>query len=191
MNTTETIRARRSVRKYQPGMAIPKEHLDLMLEAAMCAPSACNSRPWEFVVVESTDIRKQITKIHPYCRSLPDASLGIVVCGNPNALPNVPAEGFWPQDCAAATQNLLLQATELGVWHLLVRDLPRQRSLDGLREAAGGDDGSLLPDPCGNGGRAARAARVLRPVPCAVSALNGRESDATGSIAHGVYGMQD
>lgn len=114
MNTTETIRARRSVRKYQPGMAIPKEHLDLMLEAAMCAPSACNSRPWEFVVVESADIRKKITKIHPYCRSLPDASLGIVVCGNPNALPNVPAEGFWPQDCAAATQNLLLQATELG-----------------------------------------------------------------------------
>ena len=114
MNTTETIRARRSVRKYQPGMAIPKEHLDLMLEAAMCAPSACNSRPWEFVVVESADIRKKITKIHPYCRSLPDASLGIVVCGNPNALPNVPAEGFWPQDCAAATQNILLTATELG-----------------------------------------------------------------------------
>ena len=35
MNTTETIRARRSVRKYQPGTVIPKEHLDLMLEAAM------------------------------------------------------------------------------------------------------------------------------------------------------------
>ena len=114
MNTTETIRARRSVRKYQSGTAIPKEHLDLMLEAAMCAPSACNSRPWEFVVVENNEIKKQITKIQPYCRSLPDAAIGIVVCGNPGALPTAPAEGFWPQDCAAATQNLLLQATELG-----------------------------------------------------------------------------
>ena len=110
MNTTEAIRARRSVRKYQPNHIIPQEHIDLMLEAAMSAPSARNSRPWEFVVVENADIRQKITQVHPYCRSLPDASLGIVVCGFPSAS----GEEFWPQDCAAAAQNLLLQATELG-----------------------------------------------------------------------------
>lgn len=114
MNTTEAIRARRSVRAYQPGYIIPQEHIDLMLEAAMSAPSARNSRPWEFVVVESAEIRLKLTKLHPYCRSLPDASLGIVVCGIPDAMSGAPGEGFWPQDCAAATQNLLLQATELG-----------------------------------------------------------------------------
>ena len=114
MNVSDAIRARRSVRKYKPGMTIPQEHIDRMLEAAMCAPSAHNSRPWEFVVVENPEIRKRITRIHPYCKSLPDACLAIVVCGVPEAAPNMPGEGFWAQDCAAATENILLEATGLG-----------------------------------------------------------------------------
>ena len=64
--------------------------------------------------MENLELRQQITHMHPYCRSLPDASLAIIVCGNPQALPNMPGEGFWQQDCAAATENILLQATELG-----------------------------------------------------------------------------
>ena len=111
MNTTQSIRARRSVRKYKPGQILPQEHIDLMLEAAMCAPSAMNARPWEFVVVENEELKREITKIHPYCRSLPDAALAIVVCGGPKS-PSV--DGLWQQDCAAATENILLQATELG-----------------------------------------------------------------------------
>jgi nitroreductase len=114
MEITQAIRARRSIRKYKPGQTIPQEQVELMLEAAMCAPSACNSRPWEFVVVENAELRREITKVHPYCRSLPDASMAIVVCGRPEALPDAPGEGFWPQDCAAATQNILLEAVGLG-----------------------------------------------------------------------------
>jgi nitroreductase len=114
MNATQAIRARRSVRKYKAGQTIPQEQIDLLLEAAMCAPSACNSRPWEFVVVENAAVKREITKMQPYCRSLPDAALAIVVCGIAQALPTAPGEGFWPQDCAAATENILLQATELG-----------------------------------------------------------------------------
>ena len=38
--------------------------VDLMLEAAMCAPSACNSRPWEFVVVENAALRKKVDDLH-------------------------------------------------------------------------------------------------------------------------------
>lgn len=114
MTITETIRARRSIRKYQPNVKIPAEHIRQMLEAAMCAPSAINSRPWTFVVVENEAIRKTMTTLHPYCRSLPEASLAIVVCGLPDAWPDAPAEGFWPQDCGAAVENLLLEATGLG-----------------------------------------------------------------------------
>lgn len=131
MNTTEAIRARRSVRQYQPGKQIPQEHIDLMLEAAMSAPSARNSRPWEFVVVENADIRRKITQVHPYCRSLPDASLGIVVCG----ITDSAVEGYWPQDCAAATENLLLQATELGYgtcWCGIYPDQARSLSIANL-----------------------------------------------------------
>ena len=84
MNTSEAIRARRSIRKYKKGTVIPKEHIHQMLEAAMMAPSACNTRPWEFVVVETEEIREQIMKSHPYTQMLKTASLAIVVCGRPD-----------------------------------------------------------------------------------------------------------
>ena len=58
MNVNEAIRARRSIRKYVPQVKIPDEHLHTILEAAMHAPSACNSRPWEFVVLQSDKARK-------------------------------------------------------------------------------------------------------------------------------------
>ncbi|MFQ9638832.1 MAG: nitroreductase family protein [Eisenbergiella sp.] len=64
MNTSDAIRSRRSIRKYKKGSVIPKEHIRLLLEAAMMAPSACNTRPWEFVVVESEEIQEKITAIH-------------------------------------------------------------------------------------------------------------------------------
>ncbi len=114
MNTTQAIRARRSVRKYKPGAVIPQEHIDLMLEAAMHAPSARNSRPWSFIVVESAAARRKITEGTNGNWFLNDAALAVVVCGDHDAMPDGPAEGFWQQGCAAATQNLLLQATELG-----------------------------------------------------------------------------
>lgn len=114
MNVTEAIQNRRSVRKYKPGHVVPKEHIDQLLEAAMSAPSAHNSRPWEFVVIQSEAVRNQIPTFHPYCKFLPDASLAIVVCGLPQAWPDAPGVGYWAQDCAAVTQNVLLQATELG-----------------------------------------------------------------------------
>ena len=45
MQCYEAIRARRSVRKYKKGAQIPADDVKKMLEAAMMAPSAVNSRP--------------------------------------------------------------------------------------------------------------------------------------------------
>ena len=66
MNVTEAIRNRRSIRKFQQGVQIPQEDLDLILEAAMMAPSARNTRPWEFVVVENREILEKFRDIQPY-----------------------------------------------------------------------------------------------------------------------------
>lgn len=119
MNVTQAIRDRRSVRKFQKGVVIPQEHMDLMLEAAMMAPSACNARPWEFVVVQDKEYRKKIVEIAPFSRPILEASAAILVCGRPDLQENSPAFGFFPQDCGAAIENILLQALELGygtVW---------------------------------------------------------------------------
>ena len=113
MNALETIRSRRSIRKYKEGAEIPKEDLKQILEAAMMAPSACNSRPWEFVVIESQEIKEKIMEFHPYTKMLKTASVAIVVCGRPDLQSGI-CDGFWPQDCGAAVQNILLAAKELG-----------------------------------------------------------------------------
>ena len=78
MNVTEAIRKRRSVRKYQEGANIPQEDLDQILEAAMMAPSARNTRPWEFVVVENREVLNKFPDIQPYTRMMHTASLAIV-----------------------------------------------------------------------------------------------------------------
>ena len=113
MNGTQLIRARRSIRRYQKGVVIPREEIQLMLEAAMMAPSAVNTRPWEFVVVETDSVKEQLMEAHPYAKMLRTASIAIVVCGRPDLQEGV-CNSYWPQDCGAAIENLLLQATELG-----------------------------------------------------------------------------
>lgn len=102
----DVVRKRRSIRKYGPG-DVPEEHVKLMLEAAMMAPSARNSRPWEFVVIRDAEARRKLAESHPYCKAN-DVPVVIVVCGFPDL------SEFWQQDCGAAAQNILLTAADLG-----------------------------------------------------------------------------
>lgn len=113
MNCSEIIRARRSIRKYKEDCIVPQGHIERMLEAAMMAPSACNTRPWEFVVVESSEGKQKLMECHPYTQMLKTASLAIIVCGRPD-LQQGKCNEFWPQDCGAAIENILLEARSLG-----------------------------------------------------------------------------
>ena len=113
MTVSEAIRARRSVRKYKEGAEVSDEQIRQLFEAAMLAPSAANGRPWEFVVVKGREAMEELAKAHGIARMLSTASCCIVVCGLPDASER--AKHFFPQDCAAATENILLQAVELGL----------------------------------------------------------------------------
>lgn len=50
MNVIDAINKRRSIRKFED-KPVEKEKIDLLLRAAMQAPSAVNEQPWEFIVV--------------------------------------------------------------------------------------------------------------------------------------------
>lgn len=113
MDCTQAIRARRSIRRFKPAAPVPREDVETMLEAAMRAPSACNIRPWEFFVVENPELKEKLRAAHPYASMLENAALAIVVCGRPEDQSGV-CEGYWPLDCGAAVENLLLQAAALG-----------------------------------------------------------------------------
>lgn len=134
MDCTQTIRARRSIRKFKSGQAIPKADVEAMLEAAMMAPSACNSRPWEFFVVENREKINQLNAIHPSAPMLATASLAIVVCGMPQVQTGKCA-GYWPLDCGAAIQNLLLQADALGYGACWCGCWPIQERVEAIQNA--------------------------------------------------------
>jgi nitroreductase len=55
----ETIRKRRSVRAYD-AKSVPRELVNTVIEAGNEAPSAMNSQPWRFVVVEDPAAKKKL-----------------------------------------------------------------------------------------------------------------------------------
>ncbi|OGX55336.1 MAG: hypothetical protein A2306_06550 [Omnitrophica WOR_2 bacterium RIFOXYB2_FULL_38_16] len=59
MNFLELVKKRQSCRKYLPGI-IKKETMVRCLEAARLAPSACNSQPWHFIVVNTPEIKDNL-----------------------------------------------------------------------------------------------------------------------------------
>lgn len=130
MEVSAAIRQRRSIRKFKKNFAVPDEHIHTILEAAMMAPSALNTRPWEFIVVKSETIKKQLLEAHPFCR-LETASIAIVVCARPDLQPG---HGYWPQDCGAAIQNILLQALDLGYGTCWCGCYPTQPRTDNVQK---------------------------------------------------------
>lgn len=134
MDTLEAIFNRRSVRKYEKGFIIPDEDIKTMLDAAMHAPSACNTRPWEFVVLKSDEAKKKAQQLHSHARHLDTASIAFLVCGKPENQGPV-AEGFYPQDCAAATENILLAAHAMGYGTCWCGIYPREERVSAFKEA--------------------------------------------------------
>ena len=57
----ELVKNRRSLRRFRPD-PIPKGTVEKVLEIARYVPSAANSQPWEFVVVEDSEMKKSISK---------------------------------------------------------------------------------------------------------------------------------
>ncbi len=135
MNVTEAIRKRRSIRKYKEGVEIPKKDIETILEAAMMGPSAKNTRPWEFVVVESKEAKEKIMEVQPYTGMLKTASIAIIVCGLPEAQEGKCGAPYWPEDCGAAIENILLQALELGYGTCWCGFYPAEDRVKGLQEA--------------------------------------------------------
>lgn len=107
--TIETLLKRRSIRQYTRE-EIPDEAVHLMLASAMSAPSATNQKPWHFIIVRNQAALETLAIIHSGARFVADAALAIVVFANP-ATATLPA--YWRDDCAAATQNILLAAHAL------------------------------------------------------------------------------
>ena len=61
MELEQVISTRRSVRKFE-NKPVEREKINACLEAARLAPSACNSQPWEFIVIDDPKVKSDFAK---------------------------------------------------------------------------------------------------------------------------------
>ena len=100
---------RHSIRKYTDE-PIDGEHVKLLLEAALLAPSGKSVRPWEFVVVEDKEVLAKMSECRPFGSGpVAKCKLAIVVCGDPGKT------DVWVEDCTIAATYIQLQAEALGL----------------------------------------------------------------------------
>ncbi len=129
----DPVLSRRSIRRYTDEPVTDAE-VERLLRAAAAAPSAGNQQPWRFVVLRERRTLEAITGVHPYAKMLPCAPVAVLVCGDPGA-------GRWPQywdqDCAAATQNLLIEAELLGLGAVWLGVHPLEERVEGIRALLG------------------------------------------------------
>jgi nitroreductase len=107
------IFGRRSIRVFKPGK-IGQETFEVLLKAAMAAPSACAKDPWHFVVVQKPETLSALAAALPNGQMLASAAAGIVICGDLQEAHDHQLS-YMLQDCAAAIENLLLAANALGL----------------------------------------------------------------------------
>ena len=133
MSTLDAILSRRSVRSFE-NTPLNSEQIEAILKAAMHAPSAGNAQPWRFVVVDDKSLLNAVTKIHPYAQMAAEAPLAILVCGDLQA---EKYPGYWPQDCGAAIQNMLLAARSSGLGAVWTGIYPNEPLVAPFRELFG------------------------------------------------------
>ena len=108
------IMTRTSVRAFLD-KPVSDATIELLLKAAMAAPSAKNQQPWAFVVIKNRELLEKLGASLPNAKMTAIAPAAVVICGTlDKALPGEARE-YWIQDAAAATENFLLAAHALGL----------------------------------------------------------------------------
>ncbi|MBI5074019.1 MAG: nitroreductase family protein [Nitrospirae bacterium] len=130
MDAMQALFSRRSIRKYTTDQ-VSEQTIQEILEAAMSAPSAGNQQPWHFVVIDDRKLLDRVPDLHPHALMCREAQTAILVCGDPSLEKHV---GYWVQDCAAATENLLLSVHALGLGGVWLGIYPRSERVIGVRK---------------------------------------------------------
>jgi nitroreductase len=124
MDFDRLARCRRSIRKYLD-RPVEREKLLACLEAARLAPSACNSQPWHFIVVDEPELRAAVAAkatgtLVSINRFVPQAPVIVaVVSERSNAAAHlgglVKGKPYNLMDVGIAAEHFCLQARDLGL----------------------------------------------------------------------------
>ncbi len=132
MELNDVLLKRRSVRKFTEE-SVSDDDIEKLLHAGMSGPSACNKTPWEFFVITNPEVLEKLRKAARFSKIT--APLSIVVCGNLSKTLPLSFSSFWIQDCSAATENILLEAINLGLGAVWCGVHPMKTAEKNVREA--------------------------------------------------------
>jgi nitroreductase len=104
MDAFDALLTRRSIRHFS-SQPVPRDLIEKIVDAGRMAASACNEQPWEFIVVTDPAVRAQLAELSIHGKFIAESPACIVVFSK--------MWDFFLEDCAAATQNLLVAARAL------------------------------------------------------------------------------
>lgn len=114
----DLIKSRRNIKQFLPKF-VSWDKIAQMIDAARHAPSCGNVQNWKFLVIFEPEQKQQVAELAYEQYEIAQASVLIIVCGEPEK-----AERYYGlrgehlytiQNCAAAIQNMLLEAQSLGL----------------------------------------------------------------------------
>lgn len=106
MDALQAIQERHSTRSFKPD-PVPRDILEKIVDAGRLAATGRNEQPWEFIVVTDPARRKALADLLEHGRFIAQAPACIVVVCRDSK--------YYLEDGSAATQNMLIAATALGV----------------------------------------------------------------------------
>ena len=150
MSLLELLKQRKSVREFLD-IPVEREKVMMCLEAARVAPSACNSQPWKFIIVDDRQLKNKLCKaafggiyaINAFCRMAP--VIVAVVSEKSRFLATIGGmfrgTKYYLIDIGIACEHFVLQAEELGLGTCWIGwfneqavksllDVPRSKKID-------------------------------------------------------------
>jgi nitroreductase len=131
LNEHDGIFDRKTARNFSQNK-ITQEQIDLIIKAAFAAPTGGNQRSCEFIIVTDRNVMLHMKKGNPYSQALDTAPLAIVVAANTRmaAFPEL-----LTMDAGMAAQNILVQASKLGLASVPMSIAPQKVRIEGVSRA--------------------------------------------------------
>ena len=137
MEVFEAIQKRRSIRKYKPD-PVDDKTLELVLDAALLAPSWANTQCWRFIVVREQNTKEELANTlrptNAALEAIRTAPVVIIACaelgrsGYEEGKPTTDKGDWFMFDVALAMQNMILAAQSLGLSTVYVGLLDAKRT---------------------------------------------------------------
>ena len=128
----DVITSRVSIRKFT-GEKISEQQIDTIVRVGLTAPTAANSQPWAFIVVDDDALLDSLGTALVNSRIKNGASHVIVVCGDMNKAFDGEGRDFWIEDTSAATENILLAAHAMGLGAVWVGIYPMKQNIESVK----------------------------------------------------------